>query len=144
MCIKRGPRLTDSSELLFRQINPKWLVDDGVPSSMSFVPSRHDTDCLSVDRSACTDAAASYRFFTSSPPAGLGLNSSGVWALTVDEVSKVNLAAFSDPEPASADEIPANHAHAVIDFEGMSGNQQKNISRRLKVFATERGPLWRV
>ncbi|HPH64653.1 MAG TPA: hypothetical protein PLF40_02870 [Kofleriaceae bacterium] len=104
------------------------------------MPSRHDDDCLSVDRSAITDATASYRFFTSATPTGLGRSSAGVWALTVDEVEKVGLQAFSDPEPASS-EMPENSAHAVIDFEGISGNQQKKIGGRLKVFATARGRL---
>jgi hypothetical protein len=140
MCSKRGPQLMDPPELLFRQIHPTWLVDDGVPGSLSFVPSRHDEDCLSVDRGACTDAAASYSFFTSDRPAGLGRKSAGVWALTVEEVHKVGCKAFSDPEPAS-DEAPANAAHAVIDFEGMSGNQQKKIGARLKIFAVTRGRL---
>ena len=140
MCSKRGPQLMESAELLFRQIHPNWLVDDGVPGSLSFVPSRHDEHCLSVDRSACTNAAGSYSFFTSDLPAGLGRKSIGVWALTVEEVDKVGCKAFSDPEPASA-ETPANAAHAVIDFEGISGNQQKKIGARLKVFAVTRGRL---
>ena len=129
-----------SAELLFRQIHPNWLVDDGVPGSLSFEPSRHDEDCLSVDRGACTNAAGSYSFFTSDRPAGLGQKSIGVWAPTVEEVDKVGCKAFSEPEPAGA-ETPANAAHAVIDFEGISGNQQKKIGARLKIFAVTRGRL---
>jgi hypothetical protein len=70
----------------------------------------------------------------------MGLNSVGTWAVSVAEVAMVECTAFADPEPASP-QMPANHSHAVIDFEGFTGNQQKKIGGRLKVFAVTRGRL---
>ena len=73
MCIKAGAEYPSSDKLLWRQAEPQLLVDGGLPSSQVFEPmGDKDDGCLSVDDADMVTAAASFIFFTTPPPAGLG------------------------------------------------------------------------
>ncbi|MBK8251750.1 MAG: hypothetical protein IPK82_03670 [Polyangiaceae bacterium] len=141
MCEKAGERLTSQEEVLFRQINPGWLDEDGEPSSQAFYPWRTvDQGCLSADRSSHTSAEQSFLLATALPPLGFGLDSVGVWGLSVAETDDLSLSAWSDPVPASA-EKPANAAHALIEFGDLPQKKWKNAGRTLKLRALARGRL---
>ena len=141
MCTKRGPELAEDAELLLRQVFPDWLKDEGVPSSQSFQPWRTiDDGCLSVDRGSLTTAAKAFALFTTPKPDGFGQGASEVWGLTVEEVRARTLTAWSDPVEAVGD-LPANPAHAVVEFGGIEPKQWKKAAKALKIFAVARGRL---
>ena len=141
MCEKNGDRLDSPQEGLLRQVGPSWLDEDGIPSSQAFYPWRTiDDGCLSVDRSSITSPETSYHLATGEPPAGFGLESVGVWGLRVEEVSALDLSAWSDPVEATA-EKPANSAHALVEFGGVAQKKRKSLGRTLKLRALARGRL---
>lgn len=131
-----GEALTDADEVLFRQIHPKWVEDDGEPSSQPFIPTKKDNNKLSVDRSSLTEASDSYALFLAS-----GLASVAVYGLTVGEFGKENLPCTADPLEKT-DEQSANPAHALADYTAFSAGQQKLIARRLKIVARARGVMF--
>ena len=73
-------QLTDQDEILFRQIHPNFVEEDGQPSSQPFQPTEKDAGQLSVDRSSLTTAAAAFALFTSD-----GHASVAVYGLSVAE-----------------------------------------------------------
>ena len=127
-------KLSDASELLFRQIHPKFL-QDGEPSSDRFRPSELDQNLMSVDRSALTTAEASHSLYTAG-----GKKSAAVFGLTVGEFGSESIECLSDPIKAGGDQ-PENPAHAVADYSKYSTSQQKVIAKKLKRLAVERGAL---
>ena len=66
--------LADDSEVLFRQVHPKW-VHDGVPSSQAFAPTKKDEGMLSITRGSLATAEATYRHYTEV----LKKESAGTW-----------------------------------------------------------------
>jgi hypothetical protein len=141
VCQKTGPQLTDAAELLLRQVYPKWLEEDGEPSSQAFYPWRDvDAGCLSVDRESLTTPASAFLCFTSPQPAGFGQPSAGVWGLTIGEVTSAGLSAWEDPVAATVTS-PANPAHALLEFDGLEKKRWKSVGRTLKLRARERGRL---
>lgn len=152
MCLKSGGELApphcDASELLLRNVSPVCFADDGHPSSQAFLPRRRtdhhpgDEGCLSVDRGSQASPASSHALFTSEKPRGFAASSAGVWAVSIGEVVAQRLTAWGDPVPASPQsDTPANPAHAVIDFGGVSESGQRKQARTLKARALERGRL---
>jgi hypothetical protein len=142
MCEKNGARLTVPDEVLFRQVDPGWLVDDGEPSSQAFYPWRAvDEGCLSADRSSMTSADCSYKIATALPPEGFGLASCGVWGLSVEDIAASQLTAWADPVEKT-DSKPANPAHALVEFGDTPEKKWKNVGRVLKVRAIKRGRLF--
>jgi hypothetical protein len=55
--------LTDTEEMLFRQVHPSW-VDDGVPSSQASIPTKKDEGELSIARGSLTTAEAAFKNYT--------------------------------------------------------------------------------
>lgn len=142
MCEKSGEQLTVQEGVLFRQVNPGWLVEDGQPSSQAFHPWRAaDEGCLSTDRSSMTSASLSYQLATSPPPDGFGLASCGVWGLSVEEIVACQLTAWADPVEETAGK-PANPAHALVEFGDKPKNKWTSVARALKVQAIKRGQLF--
>lgn len=139
MCVKTGAEYPSGPKLLWRQAEPKYIVDDGLPSSQVFEPmSEKDEGCLSVDDGDMVTAADSYTRFTAAPPHGFGCVSESVWALSVNEVVDRGLSAWADPIPA-AQPLPANPSHAVIEFGDLNRSQRKKVAQKLKVLAIQRG-----
>jgi len=127
-------KLTDAMEVLFRQIHPEF-IENGLPTSQPFRPTRKDQGRLSVDRSSLTSAADSFDLFVASDFA-----SAAVYGLSVGEFGAENLPCSEDPIEASPT-VSANAAHAFVDFNHHSDGQWKNISKRLKRNAIARGQL---
>lgn len=132
-----GDQLKDPAELLFRHVNPRFVVD-GRPSRQAFSPTSKDEGLLSVDRGALTTAAAAHELFTS--PSGLALRCDGTWALTVSECATEDLRALSDPL-TSPPEKAANPAHAVVDFVGLPRKKAEAKGVKLLRFALARGRM---
>lgn len=142
MSDKGRARLTQSDEVLLRQVYPTWLEEEGQPSSMAFYPWRQvDEGQLSVDRGTLTTPQNAYLQFTAAKPAGFGMDSAGVWGLTVAEVAEQGVIPWEDPVEAT-ETTPSNPAHALLDFEGLESRIWKKIGRLLKMKARDRGRLF--
>jgi hypothetical protein len=122
-------KLTDANEVLFRQIHPSQFLD-GEPASSAFIPSSKDENKLSVDRSALTTAQQSYTTYTSN-----GLASVAVFGVTVGEFSGHQIECLADP-------LAENKAHALADYSTHSKSAQKNIGKKLKQQAIQRGCVY--
>jgi len=129
-------RLSDSDELLFRQVHPTF-VRDGRVGSQAFRPTAKDEGCLSVARGALTTPRQAYHHHTGT----VGLDSAGTWAVSVGECGTLSLVAFEDPIAASA-EAPADPAHAFIDFRELSRSHAEARGMKLARLATSRGRLF--
>ena len=128
-------------ELLLRQVTPSCLTDEGEPSSQAFFPWRDiDEGCLSVDQHKLTTASESFVLFTTPRPTGFGLDSEGVWGLSLAEIHAQALTARQDALDATK-ETPANPAHAVVEFGTEQKKKWRSIGRTLKVRALQRGRL---
>jgi len=131
----------DAAEVLFRQVYPNWLTEDGQPSSQAFYPWREvDKGCLSVDRSTLTTPAEAHALFTAPKPAGFEQASAGVWGLSITEVVEVGIAPRPDRIDATH-EYPENPAHALLEYPSANPKGWKGLGRRLKVKAADRGCL---
>ena len=122
--------LSDMGELLFRQIHPDFIEDDGLPSSQPFRPTRKDENKLSVDRSSLTTAERSYLSYTAKK-----YSSKAVYGLTVGEFDEEKIVCEEDP---SED----NRAHAFADYSDWPTGQQKKKAKRLRTKAIYRGKLY--
>jgi len=129
-----GDRLTDATEVLFRQIHPD-LMQDGAPASSGFRPKDSDQNKLSVDRSAITTAEASHTLYT-----GNGFASVAVYGVTVGEFDECGIPCESDALVGS-ENLAANPAHALASFESFGVSKQKTLAKRIKKYAITRGVL---
>ena len=127
--------LNDNDEVLFRQIHPSFMDGDR-PSSQPFSPTAKDEGKLSVDRSSKTTAESSYWLYTRN-----GYESAAVYGLTVGEFSEQDVPCFDDPLPGDEHTLP-NPAHAYGDYNGHSASRRKNLAKRLKRKALDRGKLY--
>ena len=129
-----GNELTDGAEVLFRHIHPNFM-EDGEPSSDRFRPSEKDENLLSVDRSALVTAADAHAFYV-----GNGRAAVAVFGISVAEFNSEDISCSEDPTPAT-DTKKANPAHALANYAKHSAKSQKNIAKKLKRLALERGQL---
>jgi len=127
-------QLTDNDEILYRQVHPSF-VQDGIPSSQTFMPTPKDKNMLSVDRSSLTSAAESYTLFTSG-----GLKSQAIYGLSVAEFQEQGIACISDPITGDPDRED-NLAHALADYSAHTEKVQKVKAKKLKAKAVARGKL---
>lgn len=130
-----GDKLTDDSEVLFRQIHPNSF-QDGEPGSDRFRPTELDQNMLSVDRSSLTTAANAHALYTST-----GKKSVAVFGVSVGEFGVESIPCVEDPIEKT-DAEPANPAHALADYSGHTTSKQKLVAKRLKRLAIERGCLY--
>lgn len=122
--------IEDPDEELLRQVHPSFL-HAGRPSSQAFRPTPKDAGRLSVDRGSRTTARDSFERHTAR------FASVGVWAVTVAEVTDVDLQAHEEP-------LEENPAHAYIDFAGHSRNGVRRAATVLARAAADRGALYQV
>lgn len=117
--------LTSTDELIWRNVNPDWVVD-GKVTSQAFRPTPKDDKKVSGAREAKVSAASHYTEFT-----GLGLKSAGVWAVTVNEAAKEAVPAIYDENSAKAP-TPCPKGHTSLDFTSHSNANTKRIGARLR------------
>lgn len=120
--------LEDDDELLFRQIHPNCVEEDGEPSSAPFHPTTKDKNKLSVDRSSLTTAEESYLRHRER------WESDAVYGVTVGEFKDEEIPCLSNP-------LKGNGAHVLANYRGISKNQQKKKAKRLRDVAVKRGKL---
>lgn len=112
--------------LLHRQVHPSFVRDD-YPTSQAFTPTRKDNHRLSVYDGDMISAALAWEHYTKS----LEYDSGGVASVSVAECGAIELSAYSDPT-----DFPE---HALIDFSGLTGRQQRRKAKRLRDYAVARG-----
>lgn len=115
----------ENNRLLFRQVHPSW-IQNGRPSSQTFMPTPKDEYKLSVFDSALISAANCYEYYTSA----LKLSSVGLVGVTVEELHSTQQTFTLDGVP-----IPS---HGYIDFNGLSNGQTKRVAQTLQGFAAAR------
>jgi hypothetical protein len=130
MSFEPDKRLTDSDELLHRQVHPSFLRD-GRPTSQAFGPTPKDDDGLSVSRNARASAQEAYRRHTEQR----GLKSAGVWSVMVSECNKLELDAYEDA-------LPDDDAHSLVNFRGLSKGISEKKAKQLAEIARQRGRLF--
>jgi hypothetical protein len=122
-------RLEDVGELLYRQVHPTW-VEDGVPSSQAFAPTRKDKGKLSIARGRLVTAEDAYRHYTDV----LGLSSAGTWAVMVGEARTTTLESFAEP-------LHDDPAHGYVDFRELGRREAERKAKLLLPHAVDRGRL---
>lgn len=123
------------STLLLRQVHPNFL-EDGVPSSLAFLPKQSDQGKLSVYDGDQVSPVQSHAHYTDI----LNLASTGVWAITKEEADEVGTIAEHDP-------LPDFDAHAILDFNQLPQSSNKTwrkAAKKLKAHAIQRGCLHNV
>ncbi len=140
MCAKNGLQITAPEQLFFRHLLEAWLdPDTGQPSSQGFRPMREeDKGCLSMDMANKTSAASAFMLCSSQPPAGFGNSAHSTWGVSLSELTQATLTVWEDPVGAT-DRLPANPAHAVVDFTSLGNKAQVRAAQRLKAGAAARG-----
>lgn len=128
--------LSDTNELLFRQVHPSF-VRDGRPTGQAFRPTKKDDGRLSVARSSLTTAEQAFHLHTVS----LSLPSDGTWAVSVSECGQHELKAYPDPVKSPPEQV-ADPAHAFIDFRGLSNSRIESKATQLRNDSLVRGRLW--
>jgi len=114
-----------SATLLLRQIHPTFL-HNGRPSSQAFRPTPKDEYKLSAYDGDQITAPDAWTHYTGQ----LGLESSGVMALSVGECNAEGLPSSGDPA-----RFPE---HCLIDFSGLTDNVIEKKSKLLKAKALVR------
>jgi hypothetical protein len=121
--------LDDGEEPLYRQVHPSW-VQDGVPSSLAFKPTKKDAGMLSISLGSKATPKGAFDHHTKD----LGLQSAGTWAVMVAEVAEAGLNSYAQPIDGSPD-------HGFIDFRELSRGQTEKTAKVLLARARDRGCL---
>lgn len=80
-----------NDELFFRQFSPKFWMQDGIWSNLTFEPTKAHDYKLSTSRSSlCTDAKTAFEFHTKTKK----LDSAGTWAVSAADVNAEQLGIF--------------------------------------------------
>ncbi len=130
MSFEPDKRLSDSDELLHRQVHPSFLRD-GRPTSQAFGPTPKDEGGLSVSRHSRATPEVAYRRHTEQK----ALKSAGVWSIKVGECNHLELEAYDDA-------LPDDDAHALVDFRGLSKGIVEKKAKQLAELARQRGRLY--
>ena len=106
-------------------------MQEGIPNSAAFMPTRKDEGKLSLDRSTLITAKQSQENFRAQ-----GLNSAAVYGITPEECRET-------PEPIGclASPLENNPHHSHADFSELSKGQRKTKSQELLRRAIARGKL---
>lgn len=120
-------KLDDRSELLHRQINPKFLPDGYLSHLVFFTRASLSTENLiSVDRGSILDCEQSFnRARTNS------LRTVGCCSVLVGECNDIDLQVFADP-------LDTNDAHACIDMVKLTRRQRETAAKQLVVHGRSR------
>jgi len=132
----KGPKLENSSELLFRQVIPQFYVK-GELDEAAFRLTPADDGLLSVSLESKTTAKDSYELHTGMK----GRKSVGVWAVSVKECNDVKLDAYADPTQKPADTFD-DPAHGCVDFQGNPKPDERLKRKQLVAFAEKRGAVY--
>lgn len=130
MPIAREYLITVQAELLHRNAHPGF-VDNGRPSSQVFCLHANDAGQLSAQQNSKATAEVAYARYIAR-----GLESCGVWSVTVMECQSINLSSYDDP-------IEADDSHALIDLTAFNPTQARKRTDKLAAKARLRGCQYR-
>src|SRR5438876_265703 len=122
--------IRNPSELLHRNAHPTF-VHNGRVSSLAFRRTDADEGKLSVQQNSKASAAVAYERYTAR-----GLESGGVWSVTVAECDELSLKTYDDP-------IDEDDSHAIIDLTAYNVSQSRNITDKLAKKPRDRGCQYR-
>lgn len=145
--LKEGEsELTESGELIWRQVHPHRL-HDGVVSSEAFEPGRSDDKQLSSTRQAKTTAEQAYKHHAEVAK----LKTAGSTAVTVSEVRSQKPIIDGDPDVASlrvvddsetsSEDAPLPPGHVYIDYRPLGSKRITKKAKQLAFFANKRGGI---
>jgi hypothetical protein len=129
--------MSTAEELVFRQIAPHMLSDDGKIATTAFGPNTSDDNKPSYSRSSLVSAQEARDWHTQNA-SSLSL---GVWGVTVGEVIASERHVVDDsacPVPEGKKRAPG---HCFVDFRGLSRPARKELRARLHMHAMERGEI---
>ncbi len=119
-----------SATVLLRQVHPNF-APGGELSSQAFFPFPKDKGKLSVYDGDQVQAAESHQHYTTV----LGYESVGVWGVTCEEVSTLDLESAPDP-------LEGFRAHTLMGFGGRDEKECRKLAKKLKAAAAARGCLF--
>lgn len=128
-------RLADEADLVWRSVHPAWFVN-GRLSSQAFRPTPKDQLMLSGASSRSVTAEEHFTEYTED----FGLESCGVWAISVGEAAAEGLPCWADEGTPQAP-LPCPRGHVSIDFRGKTGAELRRVGQRLRTFAEVRGRI---
>jgi hypothetical protein len=123
-------QLTQTAEVLLRQVHPLQLDEDAVVQSAAFVPGSNDSGLLSTLRESVGPGPAFARWTDA------GYESAGTWGISVGEAVSASLTCVDD---SGRPDVPADHAS--IEFNGLSRKGMRKAGRVLRDAALARGCL---
>lgn len=137
-------RLTEMSELLWRQVHPQRF-QNGRISSDAFEPGSKDGKQLSCSRESKASVAEAHQYHTEE----LKLSSAGCAAISVAEVESsrpiiegnpevVALSAVDDTATAS-DDNPLPPGHTYLDYRPFGSSRITKKAKQLAFYANRRG-----
>lgn len=127
--------MIDADELIYRQIAPHMLIDNGRVATTAFGPNSSDRNMPSYSRSSVVSAqqARDWHTLNAASP------SLGVWGVTVGEVVTSGRYAVDDSKCALADGLKRAPGHCFVDFRGLSKLERKELRAQLHMCAMKRG-----
>ena len=111
---------------MHRQIHPSWLVQDGRPNSLLFLPSTKDVGLLSLADGRLRSAEEAWTFHV-----GLGLTSAGTASLPVGVFHQQSLKVHSD-KLVAAEDGHDDDAHAVSDHRALGSGPARRAAKNLR------------
>lgn len=130
--------IDDREELLYRQIL-EWMVPDGAILTHVFGPSTADQGKPSYSRSSVVSAQDA-RDWHNEPGNGSS-KSTGVWAVSVDEVFEAETFAIDDSAAPLKDGRTRAPGHCYIDYRQMTKADIKSVRFLLYQRAMARGEI---
>jgi hypothetical protein len=129
--------LSDSDELIYRQIAPHMLMDGVQIATTAFGPNSSDEGMPSYSRSTLVSAQDARDWHTRNAPSP----SLGVWGVTVEEVVIAGRYVVDDsatPLPPGGLRAPG---HCFVDFRRLARAERKSLRARLYMHAMARGEI---
>lgn len=136
--------LTDSNELLWRQVHPQ-RINGGVISSEAFEPGRSDAKQLSCSRESKVSAREAFEHYTLT----LERQSAGVAAVSVEDVgsgapipgNESEVASLRAVDDAASGAVDLPPGHAYVDFRPLGSARATKKAKQLAFLAHQRGGI---
>ncbi|WP_417218146.1 hypothetical protein [Arthrobacter sp.] len=129
--------MVKGGELIYRQIAPHMLIDDGKVATTAFGPNSSDNYMPSYSRSTAVTAQESRDWHTRN-----ALHPSlGVWGIAVQEVIASESYAVDDSACPLGEGQKRAPGHCFVDFRRLSKPQRKELRARLYMHAMKRGEI---
>jgi len=126
--------IASGDEVLYRQITRHLVAADGRPGSHAFGPQGADQGKASFSRSSRVSAQASRDWHTANAKSP----SLGVWAVSVDEVTKARTVAIDDSGTPLDPGQKRAPGHCFVDYRGRMKEAEKTVRAILLRAALER------